>query len=77
MKMNPALYNQSIDLLWHLLSEEGVKERYMKMAGQLGYSESCANDIFDDTEKALKFYYNETFLRLPASCPLVVGNVSK
>jgi len=49
----------------------------MKMAGQLGYSESCANDIFDDTEKALKFYYNETFSRLPASAPLVIGNVSK
>ena len=68
----PLLYNQTIDLLWHLLSEEGVKEKYLKLCGSYGYDEFCAKDMFDDTNEALKFYYNESFKKLPDQKPLIV-----
>ncbi|NBW15187.1 MAG: hypothetical protein EBR82_45025 [Caulobacteraceae bacterium] len=71
------LGNQLIDLLWHLLSEDGVKEKYIKMCEGLGYSNDSAEDMFSHTDKALRYYYNETYLRLPATAPLVVGNCSE
>ena len=68
----PLLYNQTIDLLWHLLSEEGVKEKYLNLCESCGYNDICSKDMFDDTNEALKFYYNESFKKLPEQKPLIV-----
>jgi len=71
--LNPCLlYNQTIDLLWHLLDEQGVKEKYIKMAEGVGFSALAAEDLFSKTCKALEYYYHATFAKLPKSSGLVV-----
>jgi hypothetical protein len=63
---------QTIDILWHLIGEEGIKEKFIEVAKANGELEDTAKDLFIDTQESLKFYYHELFKRLPEYKRLIV-----
>jgi len=63
---------QTIDILWHLIGKEGMKEKFIEVAKANGELEHTAKDLFIDTQESLKFYYYELFKRLPEYKRLVV-----